>query len=240
MTDLEGDGLLALWNGVEAARRREYEAWHAREHVPERLSVPGMIGARRYARIDGPLADHLTLYSMHDLKVLASPPYRRLLENPTQWSRSMRPSFRGFMRLCCRRVMTRGGGVGGVLAALVLDDEAPVDGAGFRDALAGLLREPALTAVHLARRDPSVADVPFAIGGGAPDVPRGGAVLVEACDRAMLAESLPVISEAVAGFAPGAEATLTTYSLACALSAATLDRLALLDQAGFRGRAGPV
>lgn len=229
MTELEGEGLLALWNGVDPARRREYEAWHAREHVPERLSVPGMIGARRYVRVDGPLPDYLTLYAMDDLDVLDAPAYRRLLDNPTDWSRAMRPAFRGFMRLACRRLMTRGGGLGGLLAALVLEEDAPFNDPGFRDALAALTRRPALTAVHLLRRDTTVADVPFAIGGGAPDFPRGGVVLVEACDRAMLAESLPVLSDAVDAFAPGAATTLTTYSLALALSAGTLDRLTLVE-----------
>lgn len=235
MTDLEGEGLLALWNGVDPARRREYEAWHAREHVPERLSVPGMIGARRYVRMDGPLPGYLTLYAMRDLNVLDAPAYRRLLENPTEWSRAMRPAFRGFMRLACRRLVTHGGGLGGLLAALVLDEDAPFDDAGFRHALAGLTRLPALIAVHLLRRDPTVPEVPFAIGGGAPDFPRGGAVLVEAGDRAMLAESLEAVSGAVDGFAPGAAATLTTYALAHALSASALDRLKPLGPADRSG-----
>lgn len=230
MTDLEGEGLLALWNGVEEARRREYEAWHTREHVPERLSVPGMIGARRYVRIEGALPDYLTLYAMRDMAVLDAPAYRRLLENPTPWSRTMRPSFRGFMRLACRRLMTRGGGLGGVLAAIVLDEHAPFDDARFQVALAELVRRPALTAVHLLRRDPSVPDVPFAIGGAAPDFPRGGAVLVEACDEALLADSLPGLTGLAESFAPGSTATLATYHLATALAAATLDRLVLLGR----------
>ena len=53
MLDFAGNGMLALWNGVDPARRDEYDLWHTREHVPERVAVPGMLGARRCVRLDG-------------------------------------------------------------------------------------------------------------------------------------------------------------------------------------------
>src|SRR3569623_329456 len=122
MLDMSGAAVLALWNGVDAARTEEYNAWHTREHVPERISVPGMIGARRYVKSSGPLPAYLTLYAMDDTAVLKSEAYRSLLDNPTAWSRAMRPSFRGVMRLCCRRLLTLGGGLGGALAGIVVND----------------------------------------------------------------------------------------------------------------------
>jgi hypothetical protein len=45
------NAILALWNDYPAAMAEEYEAWHTFEHVPERLTVPGMRAARRYISI---------------------------------------------------------------------------------------------------------------------------------------------------------------------------------------------
>src|SRR6185312_4574290 len=98
MTDLSSEAVLALWNGVDAGRVEEYDIWHTREHVPERLGVPGMLSARRYERIEGALPQFFTLYGLESLDALTSQAYRRLLDNPTEWSRRMRPAFRGFMR----------------------------------------------------------------------------------------------------------------------------------------------
>ena len=45
---LAGAALLALWNDIRREREAEYDRWHTREHVPERVAVSGMLGARRY------------------------------------------------------------------------------------------------------------------------------------------------------------------------------------------------
>lgn len=226
MLDMSGGAVLALWNGVEAARTREYNAWHTREHVPERISVPGMIGARRYVKSSGPLPDYLTLYTMNDTGVLKSEVYRSLLENPTDWSRAMRPSFRGFMRLCCRRLLTIGGGLGGSLAALVVDDAADLRSPALRQDLENLLEERGLLAAHVLERDRDVPDVPFQIGGDSPEFPRAGAIFLEGYDEEELHRLLPAIRSGLARLGAGAvDRTLTTYTLAYALDQASLEHI---------------
>jgi hypothetical protein len=221
MIDLTGDGVLALWNGVEPSRKAEYDAWHTREHVAERISVPGMRGARRYVRLSGPLPEYLTLYALDDTSVLTSEPYRKLLDNPTVWSKSMRPSFRGFMRLACRRVMTLGGGLGGALAAAAIDEtNLPA----LRQAAETLITQPAVTVVHVLARDPDIPDVPFKIGGDTPAFPNAGAILIESYDDNALSAALPAIKGAL-GRAVISAATLTTYRLAYALDRVSLDRI---------------
>lgn len=224
--ELTGEGLLALWNGVEPTVRHEYDAWHSREHVPERLSVPGMIGARRYVRRQGPLPEYLTLYAMRDTGVMESAPYRRLLENPTPWSRRMRPHFHGFMRICCRRLASFGAGTGSVLAAVVVDESVDLVSPALHAALRGLLSHEAFLAAHVAKRDAGVPDVPFSIGGEPLDFPGAGAIFVESYAESALARGRPALLSALvaAGFnAP--ERTLTTYALANALDAASLARV---------------
>lgn len=226
MLDMSGAAVLALWNGVEAARNEEYNAWHTREHVPERISVPGMIGARRYVKSSGPLPDYLTLYAMDDTGVLKSDAYRSLLDNPTDWSRAMRPSFRGFMRLCCRRLLTLGGGLGGALAAIVVDDSIDLRTPAVRQALETLLKKQGLLAAHVLERDRDVPDVPFQIGGDSPAFPNAGAIFLEGYDERAVHRLVPAIQSALARAGlRDAIGTFTTYTLAYALDRASLERL---------------
>lgn len=222
--NLRGKGVLALWNGIDPTRRAEYDLWHTREHVPERVAVPGMIGARRYLRVAGPLPEYLALYDMEDTHVLTSQPYLRLLDNPTPWSKSMRPSFRGFMRLCCRRELSIGGGLGAALGAAVLADVPGLRSSAFLSAIRGLTSQPGIVAVHLLLRDHAVPDVPFTIGGDAPDFPRGGALLFEGYDDEALARCFPAVKAALEPLA-GTASGLTGYRLACAVDRASLDQL---------------
>lgn len=191
---LTGEGLLALWNGVEPGRAAEYDLWHTREHVPERLQVPGMISARRYVDGEGELPRYFTLYDVTSTDVFESRPYRALLEGPTEWSRSMRPSFRGFFRLACRPVARFGGGMGGALVTttLALDRDAPGEGV-WKSALAGALAIPAVTAAHAALVAPEISAVPFTIGAALPDYPRDAVLALEGYDRAALKAALPDI-----------------------------------------------
>jgi hypothetical protein len=94
--------LLALWNDVDRAFDAPYNDWHANEHVPERLTVPGILWGRRYG---GPEAEgmprYLTLYGLQNVDVLDSPAYLRLLHEPTPMSRTMRPRLRNVSRWVC-------------------------------------------------------------------------------------------------------------------------------------------
>ena len=94
--------LLALWNDVDPALDTQYNEWHAKEHVPERLTVPGILWAYRYGRseADG-TPRYLTLYGLRDAAVLDSEPYQRLLREPTPMSRTMRPALCNVSRWVC-------------------------------------------------------------------------------------------------------------------------------------------
>ena len=215
---LEGGGLLSLWNGVDPGRREEYDLWHTREHVPERLAIPGMLRARRYHRGEGPLPEFLTLYELENTGVLDSEPYRALLQNPTPWSRSMRPSFRGFFRVGHLVELSRGGGVGGALMGTVFADAAAPAG-GWEAVAERVLRKTAATAVHVLAKDPAVAPVPFAVPSGeGASYADGGALMVECHDRGRLAEIAGVLDATLDahGSAQGRE-PWTSYELAYVL-----------------------
>lgn len=98
-----GPALLALWNDVDPALAADYERWHAVEHVPERLTVPGIDWALRWCSVDPacPWPHFLTLYGLRDAAVLDGPGYQRLLAQPTPMSRRMRPALRHVSRWVC-------------------------------------------------------------------------------------------------------------------------------------------
>jgi hypothetical protein len=109
-------GFLALWNDVDAACIAEYEAWHQQEHVPERVSVPGILSGTRYESDRADQQRYFTLYELNSLTCLASQPYRQLVEQPTPWSIRMRRSFRNFLRLTCQLCGTAGDEIGNGVA----------------------------------------------------------------------------------------------------------------------------
>jgi hypothetical protein len=58
------------------------------------------------------------LYEVETPEAFHTAEYRDLLENPTPWSASMRPSFRNFLRVPCERVARLGHGRGAALAVI--------------------------------------------------------------------------------------------------------------------------
>jgi hypothetical protein len=107
---------LSLWNDYPAAMAEEYEAWHTFEHVPERLTTPGMLSARRYVSCNNPQS-YFTYYEMQDMRTIEHPAYLDLVRNPTPWSLKMRPYFSNVLRIPGETAACCGYGIGG--AALV-------------------------------------------------------------------------------------------------------------------------
>jgi hypothetical protein len=145
-------GLLVLWNDVDPAVEVEYEDWHANEHVPERLTVPGILWGRRYGRVGaGAMPRYLTLYGLRDAAVLESEAYRRLLREPTPASRRMRPALRNVCRWVCDLLEDRSGeAASGAVRALPLQAfEWLSQSAGHRT---------------VGRRDAGAADLPWLAG----------------------------------------------------------------------------
>jgi hypothetical protein len=185
---LKGSAFLALWNDIEAAREAEYNLWHTREHVPERVGVPGILSGRRYVARDAERHRYFTLYELEADSVLSSAAYKKVVDNPTPWSRSMRPSFRNFLRYPCKTLISLGQGMGGALAALRCSTAPP------RAAIERLFDLETVTALHLGAADLSQ---PFPLQAGPVEQGPRHVLMVEANDRAALAASLPTIRAAI-------------------------------------------
>ena len=127
-------GLLSVWNDIDAADEAEFNAWYQGEHLGERLALPGILSARRYAEIGRPRS-YAAIYDTDGLGALGSPAYLERLANPTPRTRAIMPRFRNMTRAACE-VMDDLGSMrspGQVLAWIELESRPA---AAHRDALA--------------------------------------------------------------------------------------------------------
>ena len=89
---LAGQAVVAIWNGIAPEGRTEFYEWHNREHMPERVGIPGFRRGRRYiAKYGAP--EFFTLYEATGTDVLAGPHYLERLNNPTPLTRHVIPKY---------------------------------------------------------------------------------------------------------------------------------------------------
>lgn len=118
---LKGRAFLAIWHDIEVAAEPEYSDWHTRQHMPERLGIPGFLVGRRAVNWQLTNQRWFTLYETRTLEVLGSDDYRVRLNNPSRWSNRIQPAFRNFARSACIVLATTGRGIGGAIATLRLN-----------------------------------------------------------------------------------------------------------------------
>lgn len=114
---LHGKGMLITLTQVAARDERDFNEWYNREHIDERVNLPGFHRARRYVAVRA-TPRYLATYECDSVADLATPGYLRLLANQTPWSKSVMARFTQFQRLTLRIQVDQTHGVGGGLAAV--------------------------------------------------------------------------------------------------------------------------
>lgn len=94
-------GILAIWNDVAPEGYAHFERWFIREHLQERVGVPGFRFGRRYEAASGGDRRFFAFYEVESPAVLSSPAYVERLENPTLWTQETMQSFRNAVRTVC-------------------------------------------------------------------------------------------------------------------------------------------
>lgn len=145
---LIGKGIVAIWNDILPEMRDEFFEWHPREHMQERMGVPGFLRGRRYIST-GKGEEFFTLYEAVEPELLVSEAYRQRLANPTEWSLKVLPNFRNNLRGVCRIERSAGYGDGGNLLTLRYTDETDKGDAALAEMVAGLAERPRITGAHL-------------------------------------------------------------------------------------------
>lgn len=120
---LSGAGALVNWITVGHSDVPLFDDWYNYQHLPERVSTPGFLRARRFIATDQPdeaAGSYLTIYETTDLSVLNSPEYLRRLNNPTELTQRVVPTFRQFRRAACLVSVVRGFGSSSRMLAIEL------------------------------------------------------------------------------------------------------------------------
>ena len=144
-------GILAIFNDRTDAIAEVYERWYRTEHVPERLSVPGFLAARRYeAETVSPR--FFTCYEVAGVDVLSSPEYLARLASPSPLTREVMAHFRNMVRTVCVPVYrSHGDARGGCIAVAYVEQPTPVDVSAWLAAAARAEREPGVLGVQVWR-----------------------------------------------------------------------------------------
>jgi len=219
------EAAMAVWGDVEARAEAEFNEWYHRQHVPERVGMPGWRSGRRYRRVDRGRHRYLAVYEVDSLACFDDPAYRHALDHPTDWTRRMMPSFRNFVRATCRVRLVVGEVAGGFLAAVRFAPPEATREAVLRwvggEALHDLRDRPGITRVQLWEADTGRSLTPTAEQSmrTAPDGQAAFAALIEGTDRAAVEAAL-----AESGLQPGlaarnaSEVEVGVYQLMFALT----------------------
>lgn len=187
---LAGQAALAMWWDIAPNVRADFEHWHAHEHFPERLAIPGFLRASRWRSADGDGV--FVLYELADHAVLRSPAYLARLNAPTPRSTALMPHHRNMVRSQCRVLESRGG----VTARCALTVRlAPVGGreadlrVGLRRLCEAAPSRPGITGLHLLKHeDPTLSATAEQRLRGLADGAADWVVIASGYDREALAE----------------------------------------------------
>ena len=142
-----GSAAVAMWWDIAPEIRAEWEDWHTREHMPERLSIPGFLRGTRWVAESGQ-PSYFVLYEAERLETITAGAYLERLNNPTPWSLKMMPHHRNMVRSLCEVRAAWGGGVPQTLATVRFSAKSD---------LPKLPRRQGLTGAHLLQSQPMSA-----------------------------------------------------------------------------------
>lgn len=131
-------GIIVIWNDIVEESRADFLEWHSREHIPERVAIPGFARGQRWFDPES-RPQYLTLYSTRDIAVLTSAPYLERLNNPTPWTRRAVAAFRNTSRSAGSLAWDSRGGHGGTMLTARIPDASAAPDRLVKDWSAGLL-----------------------------------------------------------------------------------------------------
>jgi hypothetical protein len=111
--------MLLTWMSVDAAHEDDFNRWFDREHIEERVRIPGFESGTRYRNRNG-TRRYLGLYRTTSVAVFESAPYRNAFQHQTDWSVMNLHRMQNAMRRVCSIHAETGVGTGGWLAIVRL------------------------------------------------------------------------------------------------------------------------
>jgi hypothetical protein len=136
-------GILAIFNNVTPGREAEFEEWFQREHLHERLAVPGFLLGRRHEAVEGE-PRYFNFYVTRSVDVLKSAEYRNRLNDPTPLTRTvMSQIFKDMIRTVCEQTF-RAGDMRGAVAVTARFAQSPEE-KGLKAIIKGVIRDKGVT-----------------------------------------------------------------------------------------------
>ncbi|AOI63374.1 hypothetical protein WS51_07285 [Burkholderia territorii] len=174
-------GQLCVWTDIDPAHEADFNAWYDREHMQERVAIPGFTHARRFRATDGGPRKYLALYVTHTLDVFRGDAYRRAFTQQTAWSLANFERMTGTQRRVGELTIEAGDGEGTHLALFVLPPER-IDVPHLRERFDAVLSEAGIHAARLFRTVPELS-APIGADAGARAA-ADALVLIEGSDAA--------------------------------------------------------
>ena len=117
---LLGNAVLVNWGGIVETKEIEYNEWHSKEHMPERISLPGFLRGLRAVGIPGTDLNHkyFMMYEAEQKEVFTSRKYLERLNNPTEWTKEILSNYLSPSRTICSVVYSKSIGIGGYFATI--------------------------------------------------------------------------------------------------------------------------
>jgi len=109
---------LFVWTDIDPAFEADFNRWYDREHMAERVALPGFRWARRYCATKG--RRYLALYRTESLSAFTSPAYAEAFANQTNWSKKNLARMVDPMRRVGPVAFERGQGTGAAIGLITL------------------------------------------------------------------------------------------------------------------------
>ena len=114
---------LLVWTDIDPVFEADFNRWYNREHMAERLALPGFRWARRYCASKG--RRYLALYRTESLAAFSSAAYVEAFANQTAWSKKNLARMVSPMRRVGPIAFERGGGTGACIGLVSLAPGEP-------------------------------------------------------------------------------------------------------------------
>ena len=88
----KGRGIFMVYVDIDAKDVQEFNEWYNKEHLPELLSVPGILSAARYEAVKGG-PQYLACYELESVAVMQTPAFTNRPRTP--WGQKVSPSVIG-------------------------------------------------------------------------------------------------------------------------------------------------
>jgi len=122
---LLGSAVLVNWGGIMPDKEEDYNQWHSKEHMPERISLPGFLRGYRAMGIEGTNLNHkyFMMYEAKNKEVFVSKEYLERLNNPTKWTKEILSNYVSPSRTICSVISSKSIGSGNFILTVRFLDE---------------------------------------------------------------------------------------------------------------------